>query len=101
MKYLLIILTLFFYSCSSDSNSVTIPKEEYNKLKGDTLSPEYPKRLLKPEVSNDFYPKMDGLEIVLIDSCEYIIGSDKSTYNGGIYLTHRARCKFCEQRKNK
>jgi len=100
MKHLtIIILSIFLFGCSSD-DQVTIPKEEYNKLKN-TPRPEYPKPLLKPEIGEEFYPKIDNLEIVMMDSCEYIMGSDQSSYNGGIYLTHRARCKFCEQRKQK
>jgi hypothetical protein len=101
MKHLtIIILSIFLFGCSSD-DSVTIPKEEYNKLKNVNVpKPEYPKPLLKPVTGEGFYPEINDLEIVLMDSCEYIIGNDASGYNGGIYLTHRARCKFCEQRKN-
>lgn len=34
------------------------------------------------------------LRIVTIDSCEYIF----QPYGYGAFLTHRGRCKFCEQR---
>ena len=40
MKNILIILTLFLFSCNE---SVIISKEEYNKLKGDIVKSEYPK----------------------------------------------------------
>lgn len=40
--------------------------------------------------------------VVVIDSCEYIIGTDNSAYNGGFFLTHKGNCKFCAERnKNK
>ena len=97
-QFIAIILSLFLLGCSSD-DQVTISKEEYHKFKN-TPRPEYPKPLLKPVTGEGFHPKIDDLEIVLMDSCEYIIGNDANGYNGGIYLTHRARCKFCEQRKN-
>jgi hypothetical protein len=100
MKHL-IIISIFLFGCSSnDSDSVTIPKDEYNKLKNEA-NVEYPKKLLKPEISSAFYPKIADLEIVIMDSCEYIMGSDRGSYNGGIFLTHRARCKFCKQKNCK
>lgn len=34
-------------------------------------------------------------KIIIIDSCEYIIGR---VYNGGYFLTHKGNCKFCKQR---
>lgn len=38
---ILVVLTLI--SCGGDDNSVTIPKQEYQKLIGDTIKPIYPK----------------------------------------------------------
>ena len=40
-------------------------------------------------------------QIIIIDSCEYIIGKDDSPYNGGYFLTHKGNCKFCTKRNNK
>ena len=98
-QFIAIILSVSLFGCSTD-DTVTITKEEYGDLKK-LPRPEYPKPLLKPEIGEDFYPPINGLKIVLMDSCEYIMGSDGGSHNGGIYLTHRARCKFCEQRKQK
>lgn len=83
---------------SQDSDQITITKDEYRKLKN-IEPPEYPKPLPKPVMSDVFYYQIRDIEIIFIDSCEYIAGTDDGMYNGGIFLTHRARCKFCEQRK--
>ena len=32
-------------------------------------------------------------EIITIDSCEYIFGTDKFAYNGGYFLSHKGNCK--------
>lgn len=99
-KIAFIILYIFVISgCGSqDSDQVTITKDEYQKLKN-IQPPEYPKPLSKPVMSDGLKNKIEDVEIVFMDSCEYIIGTDEGPYNGGIFLTHRARCKFCEQRK--
>lgn len=41
--------------------------------------------------------KVDGFDIVTIDSCEYII---RSYYKGGI-MAHKGNCKFCLERNRK
>lgn len=38
--------------------------------------------------------------IVVIDSCEYIFGTDVWGYNGGYFLSHKGNCKFCKIREN-
>lgn len=44
MKYIIIILlSVILYSCS---DNVTLTKEEYYKLTGDTISPKYPKTII-------------------------------------------------------
>lgn len=39
----IILFVLALISCGGDDNSVTIPKQEYQKLIGDTIKPIYPK----------------------------------------------------------
>lgn len=80
-------------SCNNDSENVTITKEEYQKMKGDIIRPEYPKSILVPYSYEHMKPY--ATEIQVIDSCEYIIGQDNGSYNGGLYLTHKGNCKFC------
>lgn len=47
---------------------------------------------------HEIYKGVD-YKIVEMDSCEYIIGKDKGPYNGGYFLSHRGRCKYCKLRK--
>jgi len=96
----LIGLTILMSSCGNTDN-VTIPKDEYNKLKGVPvpIKPEYPKRL---KINDGFnnpicnIVESDSLcNIVESDSCEYIslwLGT-----NGGVF-THKGNCKFCQHR---
>ena len=39
--------------------------------------------------------------IVVIDSCEYLFGTDGGAYNGGYFLSHKGNCKFCLARHAK
>lgn len=91
MKKVLFISCLLFIGCSEDSSEhITISKEEYKKLKGDTMLPEYPKKIT---VTFSVYPSVSHAEIIMVDSCEYIIGRDAGIYNGGIFMTHKGNCK--------
>jgi len=87
----LIGLTILMSSCGNTDN-VTIPKDEYNKLKGIPIpiKPEYPKRL---KINDGF--NNPTCNIVESDSCEYI-----SLWLGGNcgVLTHKGNCKFCQHR---
>lgn len=58
----------------------------------------------RPEVTspkNEYYNDSSAIEIfngvdyriVVIDSCEYILGRDHESYNGGFFLTHKGNCK--------
>lgn len=40
---------------------------------------------------------VDGYDIVIVDSCEYII----STYNYGGVLAHKGNCRFCTERNRR
>ena len=77
--------------CKSDT--VTIPKAEYNQLKGITPTPppEYPKLIH----FNDGHGWERKSEIIIIDSCEYISFMLGSYYGE---LTHKGNCKFCQHR---
>jgi hypothetical protein len=76
-----------FISCNMDNNTVRISKTEYQKLIGDTITPEYPKYF---EV---------GTERYVIE-----LGSDKheyysfDTYARGLHYFHYPDCKLCKQR---
>ena len=40
---------------------------------------------------------VDGFDIVIVDSCEYII----STYAHGGIMAHKGNCKYCLERSKK
>ena len=80
--------------CQSDT--VTIPKNEYLQLKGITtpIVPEYPKKIEFTD-GNDFERRGS---IIIIDSCEYIERGLGGTTG---VLSHKGNCKFCQHRLEK
>lgn len=63
-------MILFLYSCDEGKSK-----------------PEYPDK-----ETTEIFKGVD-YEVVKIDSCEYIIGKDHGSYNGGFFLTHKGNCK--------
>ena len=41
------------------------------------------------------------LRTVVIDSCEYLIGSGRESYAGYGYLSHKGNCKYCAERRKR
>ena len=93
MKKILLTLILLFLvvSCTTSTEQVTISKEEYQKLKGDTS--EYPK---------PFKLHTEGLSSYSSDGI--VLGSDKHEYlvwNYGSHscnVEHYIDCKLCKER---
>ena len=90
--YMCLIGLIILVSSCGNTDNVTIPKDEYNKLKGvpAPIKPEYPKPLKIDDGFNNPICK-----IVESDSCEYIslwLGSDVGVF------THKGNCKFCQHR---
>ena len=86
MKYILI-LSLFLFSCN---DNVIISKEEYNKLKGETVKPEYPKKLI---IGNSGYSKTNFLIELGSDGHEY---ANNEEYHGYVCF-HYVDCKKCKK----
>lgn len=89
MKNILIILTLFLFSCN---DNVTISKEEYNKLKGDTVKPEYPKHLIIGYLNksrNEFLIELGS------DGHEY--AHNINSYFEAYVCFHWVDCKKCKR----
>ena len=47
---------------------------------------------------------LNGFQVIVIDSCEYLIKSDtsKGAWGSGIghgFFGHKGNCKFCEERR--
>lgn len=43
--------------------------------------------------------RLNGFDIVVCDSCEYIEKSDQAGYFGYGYLAHKGNCRFCAERR--
>lgn len=41
------------------------------------------------------------LRVVVIDSCEYLIGRYSIGYKGYGYLSHKGNCKYCAERRKR
>ena len=55
------------------------------------------------EKTNDVYEVYRGLQlkVVVIDSCEYLIGDNWSGYQGYGYMSHKGNCKYCAERRKR
>ena len=45
--------------------------------------------------------RLSGFNIVVIDSCEYLKGSETREYRGYGYFAHKGNCRFCKERRQK
>ena len=90
MKKLITILSvLFLFSCN---DNITISKEEYNKLKGDAVKPEYPKPFKFKEPSF----KANWVRWAIIegeDNHEYLVNSGGKSFA----FIHYPECKKCKK----
>lgn len=84
-------LLFLVVSCETATEQVTISKDEYNKLKGDTS--EYPKPF-KLHTEGLSYENSDGI----------VLGSDKHEYlvinyaYNSCNVEHYIDCKLCKER---
>ena len=99
MKKILLTLILLFtlVACETTTDQVTISKEEYQKLKGDTLQSEYPKPFKLYTEGLEYGRNRDGI----------VLGSDKHEYLVTDYganscnVEHYIDCKLCKERSKK
>jgi hypothetical protein len=88
-------LAVTLFTGCSDSNTVEIPVSEYKKLKGDTLQPKYPKKIII------YHSRWNqDCEISLgSDGCEYLEGNIGTSSTWCIHYPqcsnpiHRDTCK--------
>lgn len=45
--------------------------------------------------------RLNGFNIVVIDSCEYLEKFDAIGYQGYGYFAHKGNCRFCKERRQK
>jgi hypothetical protein len=92
---ILLLLVGFSLLVSSCRDNVTITKEEYEKLKGDTLRSEYPKPF-KLHTEDLNMHNSDGI-VLGSDNHEYLV------YNYGYNscnVEHYIDCKLCRSRES-
>lgn len=92
MKNLIIALltTLFISGCENDN--VELTKEQYKQLIGDTIKPEYPKRIYiinHPEHTDEYFNVYLGS-----DSHEYQRHRESHTNDQWV---HYGNCKLCKK----
>lgn len=93
-----ILVSILVISCE-DPNRVLVTKSEYDKLKQQAVTPDYPKTIRVDGIGADGFFQSDNfmeMKVFLIDSCEYIFVERAG--NGGPMLTHKGNCKSCSQR---
>lgn len=42
---------------------------------------------------------LNGFNIIVIDSCEYLVRSDGHGYQGFGFFAHKGNCRFCKERR--
>ena len=44
---------------------------------------------------------LNGFNIIVIDSCEYLKKREYGGYSGWGFLAHKGNCRFCKERRQK
>ena len=55
----------------------------------------------RPDAEIEEAERLKGFNIVVIDSCEYLEGSETYGYSGYGYFAHKGNCRFCKERRQK
>ena len=55
----------------------------------------------KTDVKIEEAERLNGFNIVVIDSCEYLKDSETFGYQGYGYFAHKGNCRFCKERRQK
>lgn len=99
MKKILLTLILLFtlVACETTTDQVTISKDEYQKLKGDTLGSEYPKPFKLYTEGLSSYSNDDGI-VLGSDKHEYLVWNHSSH---SCNVEHYIDCKLCKERSKK
>ena len=93
LSRIIFILTIItFVSCGGDDNSVTIPKQEYQKLIGDRIKPIYP----KPFTLNTYgFEVWDDGIVLGSDGHEYLVTCYRCQQQN---VEHYIDCVKCTER---
>lgn len=55
----------------------------------------------RSEVEIEEAARLNGFNIIVIDSCEYLIKSKSADQVGYGYFAHKGNCRFCQERRQK
>ena len=92
-KLALISISLLLLSCNDNNGTVTISKDRYKILTGDTLKPKYPKEIT---VDSDDSDAAKGFDVFLgSDGHEYQLHAESHVSEQWI---HYAGCELCKSR---
>lgn len=45
--------------------------------------------------------RLNGFNIIIVDSCEYLKNTVTTGYSGYGYFAHKGNCRFCKERRQK
>lgn len=91
MKKILVLIAILFamISCSEQPNDTNI----YHEV-------ERTNDVYKVNVISTFNDTT-MLRVIVIDSCEYLIGKNRFGDAGYGYLSHKGNCKYCAERRKR
>ena len=55
----------------------------------------------RTEAEREEAKRLCGFNIVIVDSCEYLIKEETGGYQGYGYFAHKGNCRFCKERKER
>lgn len=92
-KLTLLSITFIMLSCGDNSETVTISKDRYKILTGDTVNPKYPKEIT---VRSDESSNSEGFSVFIgSDGHEYQEHQESHMQD---QWTHYAGCELCKSR---
>lgn len=55
----------------------------------------------KTEAEIEEAERLNGFNIMIVDSCEYLKSKEGSGYLGYGFFAHKGNCRFCKERRQK
>ena len=91
MKKIFILISILFAMVSCSEQPDTNIYHEVEKTND----------VYKVNVASTGCEQITNLRVVVIDSCEYLIGHFRNGYDGYGYLSHKGNCKYCAERRKR
>ena len=90
--FILFVIAISMIACSSESKPDT--NVYHNSKRTDDV-------YQVPVIHISDQSNAVNLRVVVIDSCEYLIGNSAFGYQGYGYMTHKGNCKYCAERRKR